>query len=119
MAKELGILQDYYKKLESISPKKLYSIIKDETNPREIKKKLGLSPSLDSRDFKVYDYAIAQDRYDWYQSTYELKEKAIGYKLQGNYQKAIEIYEDMIYNAIKNKTTIVIKANDEEYKSLL
>lgn len=38
------------------------------------------------------------DRYDWYQSTYELKEKAIGYKLQGNYQKAIETYEDMIYN---------------------
>ena len=41
-----------------------------------------------------------------------LKEKCL------EYERLIS-YEDMIYNAIKNKTTIVIKANDEEYKSLL
>ena len=84
LANEIGILQDYYKKLESISPKKLYDMVKDETSPYEIKKKLGIPPSLDSRDFKLYDYAISQDRYDWYQEFASHEENLDMYRVKAN-----------------------------------
>jgi len=65
IAKDLHIENEYYNKVKDL-PTLLYNLVKNLKDVNKIKSTLGIPYYIDCRNFKLYDYAIVKDRYDWY-----------------------------------------------------
>ncbi|KAL6631668.1 ankyrin [Neocallimastix sp. 'constans'] len=65
IAKELDLMNEYYEKSKDL-PSKLYTLIKEQKDINKIKSTLGIPSRIDCKNFKLYDYAIVKDRYDWF-----------------------------------------------------
>ncbi|ORX53796.1 ankyrin [Piromyces finnis] len=114
IARVLHIENEYINKIKDL-PVLLYNLITKLNDVNKIKSTLGIPYSLDCRDFKMYEYAIVKDRYDWYRefirhekavSIEKIKERIIEFN-------AIQILGELIDVEDFNKKNLWKKASIE------
>jgi len=108
IAVELGIDEAYYERVKEL-PGELYRLIKKQKDLSIIKSTLGISSTVNCKHFKLYDYAIVKDRYDWF-------EEFIRHETSVDMEKVKDRVVE--YNAINILEHLMIKGEDFIRKSL-
>ena len=108
LAEKLEIQDDYNKILLGKDAKTVYNEIKDKDN-QKIKGKLNIPSSIDTSDFKLYEFAIVKDRLDWY-------EEFIKYEDPKDIEKLKKVV--IQYNAISILDKLLSNKEDFNNKAL-
>eukprot|EP00833_Pecoramyces_ruminatium_P018010 jgi/Orpsp1_1/1192042/evm.model.d7180000090145.1 len=120
IAKELDLMNEYYERAKDL-PNKLYTLIENQKDINKIKNTLGIPTHIDCKNFKLYEYAIVKDRFDWFVEfisheetvdVEQIKERVLEFN-------ALEILEELMDKEEFISKSLWKKASNEAREMLL